>query len=61
MVLKVKKNISHDYNKFPNELLDKEEFLLLGFGINNHDYEERVAKLIEVGAVVMMVFQNFKK
>jgi IMP dehydrogenase len=39
----------------PNELLDSNKKLIVGAGINTHDYRERVPALVEAGADVLCI------
>jgi IMP dehydrogenase len=39
----------------PNELLDANKKLIVGAGINTHDYRERVPALVEAGADVLCI------
>ena len=39
----------------PYEMLDKHKRLLVGAGINTHDYRERVPALIEAGCDILCV------
>ncbi|MDO5576874.1 MAG: IMP dehydrogenase, partial [Fibrobacter sp.] len=43
----------YDHMNNPDELLDSKKRLVVGAGINTHDYEERVPALMEAGADVM--------
>jgi IMP dehydrogenase len=43
--------IAHKQN--PNEILDAEKRLLVGAGVNTHDYKERVPALVEAGVDVI--------
>lgn len=38
---------------YPNEMVDQEKRLMVGAGINSHDYLERVPALVEAGADVL--------
>ncbi|MBD3391113.1 MAG: IMP dehydrogenase [Chitinivibrionales bacterium] len=42
-----------DHRKNPNELLDAQKRLVVGAGINTHDYRDRVPALLEAGADVL--------
>ena len=47
-----------DYNSHhenPNELSDSDKKLLVGAGINSHDYEKRVPALVEAGVDVLCI------
>ncbi len=39
----------------PNQLLDIEKRLIVGAGINTHDYKERIPKLVEAGADLLCI------
>ncbi len=46
----------YDYHKQnPNQLMDSEKRLMVGTGINTHDYKERVPALIEAGTDIFCV------
>ncbi len=42
-----------DHRKNPDELLDAQKRLVVGAGINTHDYKDRVPALLEAGADVL--------
>ncbi len=42
-----------DHQKNPYELLDSQKRLLVGAGVNTHDYKERVPALVEAGVDVL--------
>ncbi len=42
-----------DHINNPNELLDSQKRLVVGAGVNTHDYKERIPALVEAGADVL--------
>ena len=44
-----------EHKENPNELVDKEKRLLVGAGINTHDYRDRVPALVEAGVDVLCI------
>ena len=44
-----------EHKENPNELIDDEKRLLVGAGINTHDFQERVPRLLEAGVDLMCV------
>ncbi len=44
-----------DHRENPDELIDDEKRLLVGAGINSHDYRDRVPPLVEAGASVLCI------
>ena len=44
-----------DHRENPDELIDDEKRLMVGAGINSHDYRDRVPPLVEAGASVLCI------
>jgi IMP dehydrogenase len=47
-----------DYNEHmqnPDELIDKEKRLIVGAGVNTHDYKDRIPALVEAGADILCI------
>ena len=44
-----------EHKENPDELIDREKRLMVGAGINTHDYAERVPRLMEAGVDVMCI------
>ena len=44
-----------EHKENPNEMLDSTKRLLVGAGINTHDYKERVPLLVEAGADILCI------